>query len=90
MPIVILVSDSDANSGMQGEFLKAKIAELQQKANVVSIILGASSNEVELSRYYFGEDNVVAPTAFEELPQETVKVIARMMRKFKRRNGLEK
>ncbi len=72
---VFVVSDSGANAGMVGQPLKDYIEGMQKKYLVMNFILTHNPSEVAGAKAIFGESNVVAPANFEDLPEESFRIL---------------
>ncbi len=72
---VFVISDSGANSGLTGDALKRYIEDIQKNFLVTNFILTKSPQEIESAKHYFGEKNVIAPENFEDLPEESFKIL---------------
>jgi hypothetical protein len=82
MGAVFVISDAGANSGLTGEALRALIRRMQQEFLVGAFILTQSENDRQLNRYYFGNDNVVAPDHFADLPKESFRILRKTIIEF--------
>jgi hypothetical protein len=72
---VFVISDSGANSGKTGAALREYIETMQKHYLVMNFILSQSPGEIAQAKELFGENNVVAPARFEDLPDESFKVL---------------
>lgn len=75
LTLIVVISDGDANTGITGQALKSKIETLKRNAVVVNINLSGSSAEIEKSKFYFGNNSVVACDSASQLPDALVRVL---------------
>ena len=85
MGAVFVISDSGANRGIVGDPLKELIEEMQKDFTVMNFILTEYDEEVTSAKAYFGEDNVIAPRRFEDLPVEAFTVMRKTFTRLAKR-----
>lgn len=85
MSAIFVISDSGANVGLVGDALKEQIRKMQQDSLVMNFILSQNPDELAQAQGYFGEENVVAPQRFEELPQEAFRALRMVLQNYAKR-----
>lgn len=85
MGAVFVISDAGANAGLTGEPLRALVRRMQEEFVVGAFILSSHPGDITLNHYYFGEENVVAPDNFADLPQESFHILKRTITTFAKR-----
>ena len=87
MGAAFVITDSGANSGLTGDPLRALIARMQEEFVVGAFILSGHFEDAKISRWYFGEPNVIAPDNFTLLPRESFRVLRSTILRFARHFG---
>lgn len=73
--LVLVVSDSGANSGLTGQALANLVKDIQGRCLVQSFLLSDSNSEKREAEAQFGAENVIAVSKFPELPREAFRVL---------------
>lgn len=85
---IFVISDSGANRGHTGDALKEIILRLQKNYLVSNFILSQHAQEIQEAKRYFGEENVVAPKSFGDLPDASFRVLRMALERMLRAQGV--
>lgn len=76
---IVMISDSGASEGIQGEALKRYIDNLGRKYPLWDVILGGSKEDIEAANYYFGEERVIRCDTISEMSQLSFSLLRKVL-----------